>query len=286
MDHHRQTGKHVAFIVAIILGIMLQGVFGSVSFSTLDPVLKKTVRVPHTFEVKDKDKLEQITKSKLPKLVIIIDDIGYDRNIAENFFNLNVALTFSMFPHTPMSKDFIERIRFAGSEVMLHLPMEPIEYPEINPGPEAIFSYMTEQELIQQVKKNLDSVPMISGVNNHMGSKITRLFPHMYQVLSIIKQRRLFFIDSVTTDDSICQTAARLLRVPFAKRDVFLDHIQEYGFIKNQLGLLVQLSKKYGEAVGICHPHTVTYQVLKKELPQISKQVQFVPASKVVHTTG
>ena len=113
---------------------------------------------------------------------------------------------------------------------MLHLPMEPSEYPMVNPGPGALLSSMSADELIAQLKKDLQSVSSIKGVNNHMGSKMTQHSAQMYQIFSILKKEGLYFIDSRTTSKTLCKPSARLLQVPFAERDVFLDHIPKSRF--------------------------------------------------------
>ena len=119
-----------------------------------------------------------------------------------------------------------------------------------------------------------------------MGSKITALSSKMYQIFSVLKKRNLFFIDSRTSPVSLCRPSARLLRLPFAQRDVFLDHVQEAYFVRKQLRELVRIAQITGEAVGIGHPHEVTYRVLLEELPTLRKKVKLVPASQVVHIPG
>jgi len=169
---------------------------------------------------------------------------------------------------------------------MLHLPLEPLEYPSEKPGIGAIYTEMTPEKLISQLNQNLDSLPSVAGVNNHMGSRITSNSSQMYQIFSVLKQKELFFIDSFTNTDSLCRTTARLLNIRFAARDVFLDHVQDAKSVRKQIERLIHVAKIYGEAVGIGHPHTVTYKVLSEMLPELKKEVQIVPASQLVHTVG
>lgn len=224
--------------------------------------------------------------AKLPKVAIIIDDIGYDRKIADKFLQLNADLTFSLLPHTPSQKSFARKASKKGLDIMLHLPMEPYEYPQVDPGPGALLTSMSPDELISQLKKNLDAVPGIIGVNNHMGSKMTTVSSQIYQIFTVLKQRKLFFIDSRTTLNSICKPSARLFQIPFAQRNVFIDHIVDPDFIRRQLNLLIQIAYDRGEAVGIAHPHIETYTVLRAMLPDLQKKVQIVPASQIVHLAG
>ena len=234
-----------------------------------------------TKTVKPDQKFSQKKSSHKPMVAIIIDDIGYDRIIAEKFLNLDAVITLSVLPYSPHQHEIAEEAHKKGVEVMLHLPMEPVEYPEINPGPGSLLVSMTPDELITQLEKDLDIVPFVKGVNNHMGSRMTMESDRMYQIFSVLKKRGLFFIDSRTTDKSICRPSARLLHIPFAQRDVFIDHVQSPEFIKRQLKNLVDIAIKNGEAVGIAHPHTVTYEVLRKELAELKGKVLFVSASSL-----
>ncbi len=227
-----------------------------------------------------------ISPDRLPKIVIIIDDLGYDKRIADKFINLNSDLTFSILPHSPFQREIASSAHQKGYEVMLHLPMEPFEYPEINPGKGAILSSMSPDELIAQLENNLSTLPFIKGVNNHMGSKITSTSTQMYQIFSILKKKNLYFIDSRTTPKTLCKPSARLLQLPFAQRDIFLDNIQEPHAIREQLDKLIELARKHGDAVGIAHPHQTTYTVFREILPELKKKVKLVPASEVVYIAG
>jgi polysaccharide deacetylase 2 family uncharacterized protein YibQ len=223
---------------------------------------------------------------KQPRVAIIIDDMGYDRALAEKFIGLNAALTVAILPHSP-HQQVIARIAHAhGAEVMLHLPMEPSEYPEINPGPGALLTSMNPDELLSVLDENLQAVPHVKGVNNHMGSKMTAHSEQIYQVFSVLKRRGLYFVDSRTTDASVCQPSARLLQLPFAQRDVFLDHVQDPAFIRKQVRELVRVARQKGEALGIGHPHATTYNTLKEVLPELRQQVELVPASQLVRVIG
>ncbi len=223
---------------------------------------------------------------KLPRVALILDDLGYDKKMAEKFFALNINLTISILPHSPLQSKIARLATSKGLEIMLHLPMEPVEYPDVNPGPGTLLSSMSPDELISQLEENLNTLPGVKGVNNHMGSKLTTESTQMYQIFSVLKNRGLFFIDSRTTSDSICKPSARLFQVPFAQRDVFIDHYQKPDFIRKQIQELIHIAELNGEAVGILHPHSTTYRILQEMLPDLQKQVQLVPASKIVHPVG
>ena len=221
-------------------------------------------------------------ESILPKVAIIIDDVGYDRRIARTLAKLEGNLTFAILPDAPYGKQIASELYEKGSQIMLHLPMEPEEYPEVDPGKSAILAGMSPNRLLGQLKTNLDAVPYIVGVNNHMGSRITKMPDKMNQIFTILKKRELFFIDSITSNHSSCESSARLLNLKFAKRDVFLDNVQRQDYIAGQLEELVEKAESYGSAIGIGHPYEATVETLAKRIYWLKKRVELVPASSLV----
>lgn len=215
-------------------------------------------------------------------VAIIIDDIGYDRKMAEGFLALDIPLTFSILPMGTFNHSIIDKALKNDVEIMLHQPMEPGNYPSVNPGPGALLTSMNPDELIAQLNENLARIPNVKGVNNHMGSKLTASSEQMRQIFTILKKRELFFVDSRTSADTLCRPSAELLRLPFAERDVFIDHEQTHAFVRKQLKLLIKRARRQGYAIGIAHPHPITLEVLKEMLPELKDAVFLTHASHVV----
>ncbi|MBI9085068.1 MAG: divergent polysaccharide deacetylase family protein [Desulfobacterales bacterium] len=218
-----------------------------------------------------------------PRVAIIIDDMGYDRKVADRFCTLDAPLTFSVLPSSPFRDAVVQKARSKGFSLMLHLPMEPNEYPDVDPGPGALLADMDPDRLLAVLEKNLDAVPYAIGVNNHMGSRLSAQADRMNQIFTVLKRRRLFYVDSRTTYHTKAHQAARLLQVPFAQRDVFLDNDQTPEAIRAQIRQLSTLAVRHGEAVGIGHPHPVTFEVLREMLPELKSKVLLVPIAELVH---
>jgi polysaccharide deacetylase 2 family uncharacterized protein YibQ len=215
-------------------------------------------------------------------VAVIVDDIGYDRAAAQLFVDMDAPLTLSVLPHGPFSRQIAIDARAKGHEIMLHLPMEPSEFPAANPGPGALLFQMTPDQLIDQLNIDLDLVPGIKGVNNHMGSALSESSEHMRQIFSILKKRGLYYIDSRTSAKTVARPSARLLQLPFAERDIFIDHFEDEGFIRGQLNQLIERAKRQGFAVGIAHPHSHTHKVLSAFMSTLKQTVKLVPASIAV----
>ena len=238
------------------------------------PVLPSKIHVDDPVKVKP-----VIKKNGLPLVAIIIDDIGYHRRNARTLARLDNNITFAVLPFSPHGEELAVELHSMGNQIMLHLPMEPVEYPHVDSGPGSLLTDMNPDELISQLKKDLDAIPYIVGVNNHMGSKLTPMSSKMNQIFTILKKRDLFFIDSITSGKTKCASSASLLKINFGQRDVFIDNIQESEYIMGQIKQLIRKAKKNGSAIGIAHPYGATAETLKKNMPWIKKKVQLVPAS-------
>lgn len=138
---------------------------------------------------------------KSSRVSIVIDDFGPDIGIARQFVSLPFPVTLSVLPHQAHSREIAELAHQAGREVILHLPMEPLDSRQ-NPGRGALMLSMSGDEIRRNIKAALDASPFFDGVSNHMGSRMTRDAQTMKTVLLDLKARNLFFIDSMTTNES------------------------------------------------------------------------------------
>jgi len=218
-----------------------------------------------------------------PRLAIILDDLGSDRMVAEAVFALHYKLTVSVLPGHPHSAEIAEEAHRRGFEVMLHLPMESIgkerpEAQELRPG-------MAPSLITSMVADFLARVPYAKGVNNHQGSEATADPALMSQLMPILREKNLFYIDSRTTAATVAYNAAQQSGVPSAFRNVpFLDDVEEVHAVRKQLELAFRGAKEKGEAIAIGHPHPATREALAEMLPTTKKEgIELVPASELVH---
>ena len=195
---------------------------------------------------------EEEKKEIYPRIAFIIDDLGYEKNIAEKLIELEFPVTLSILPFLQYSKYLAEEAYHKDQEIMLHLPMEA-NNSSVNPGPGAIKSYMSEEEIKQAVRDCMASVPDISGVNNHMGSKITedeRIMKFVFEEISEFDSD-LYFVDSKTSMNSIAHDLAWKMGIKSIERSVFLDNEGDMDYIKGQLLEAKELALKKGMVVAI-----------------------------------
>lgn len=221
-----------------------------------------------------------------PLVAIIIDDIGYDPAAVDDLLRLNLDLTFSVLPHAPHRNDLCRRIHAAGREILIHLPMQPVEYPKIKPGPGAILASMSPEDAAEATRSALASVPFAVGVNNHMGSLVTSLPAPLLAVFGVLREEGRFFVDSRTTPRSACHVAADWHEVPMAGRDIFLDHHPRHDAVTRQIQRLILIARHRGMAIGIGHPHEATLVALREARSVLTTEIRLVPASRVVLAGG
>jgi len=216
------------------------------------------------------------------RLAIILDDLGNDRTVADAVFALGYPLTISVLPNRPHSVDIAEAAHRRGYQVMLHLPMESVgngkpESQELRPG-------MSAREVSALVNGFLRAVPDVAGVNNHQGSQSTADAALMAELMPVLRDRKLFYIDSRTTAATVAYDTARKAGVRAAFRNVpFLDDVAEISAVSKQLQRAIRDAQEKGGAVAIGHPHPATLTALREVLPQAKSQgVRLVFASDLV----
>jgi len=217
-----------------------------------------------------------------PKAAFIIDDLGYETEVAKKMMELEYPIALSILPFLQYSEFTAEESKKNNKEVMLHLPMEP-NNSDANPGPGAIKSYMSEEEIRQAVRKCILDFPYTIGVNNHMGSKITEDREIMEIVLEEIKGYNLFFIDSMTSKNSIAYEVAQEMGIKSAVRSVFLDNENDMEYIKGQMLEVQKIALEKGEVIAIGHDRINTFYVLKRMIPELIRAgIEIVPVSELV----
>lgn len=220
--------------------------------------------------------------STAPRLAIIIDDIGADKAAADTLLNLPYPLTLSVLPGQTHSTEIANEAYHHGDQVMLHLPMQ-FQGTAAKAEPVELRVGMRASQVNHLLDEMLAQVPHVIGVNNHEGSLATAQPQLMAELMSDLRRRSLFFIDSRTTAATVAYTAAERAGVPAASRKVFLDDVETREAILRQLDLAVRDATEDGSAIAIGHPHPATIAVLAEGLPRAKSHVRLVFASTLVH---
>jgi polysaccharide deacetylase 2 family uncharacterized protein YibQ len=234
-----------------------------------------------TESIAPKHKIGQARK----RVAILIDDIGYDLSPLYELLKIDASLTFAVLPHYAHSVEAANILHRAKREILLHLPMEPHAFPEENPGMGALLTSMSDRQIEEEIDRDLDAIPFLAGVNNHMGSKFMEDEAKLNIVFKELKKRNLFFVDSRTTALSKGQEIAKKLRLRFVARKIFIDNDRDYVTILRNLTTRIdeEFAHKSEAVVMIGHPHLKTIQALKEAIPVLkARGIDVVPVSVLV----
>jgi hypothetical protein len=217
------------------------------------------------------------------RLAIILDDLGNDRGAAQTIFAMPYPLTISVLPNHPHSVEIAQEAHRRGFQVMLHLPMESMR--EERPETRELRRGMSAGDVSALVEDLLQVVPDVAGVNNHQGSQSTADSALMDELMPVLREHNLFYVDSRTSAATVAYDTAQRCGVRSGFRNVpFLDDVAEVGAVRKQVQLALRDARKKGDAIAIGHPHAATLQALREILPEANARgVRLVFVSDVVH---
>ena len=218
------------------------------------------------------------------KLALLIDDMGRTTGQVDRLKALKIPISIAVIPGLAQDRSVAELAHRSGIQVLIHLPMEalPGAYERLE-GNGLKLAYH-DQEIVTRLTGYRARIPQAVGANNHMGSAFTQSPEKMKTVLTFLKNNQLFFIDSVTSPRTVAFATARSLAVPTARRDVFLDNVQQDRQIRSQMLQAIRIAEKKGSALVIAHPHSQTFASLERIVPElVSRGVTFVTAGSLTH---
>ena len=217
-----------------------------------------------------------------PAVAIVIDDAGLNRAQTARLNALPAPLTVSFLSYADDLQRQTELARAAGHEIFLHVPMAPLS-DRHDPGPRALHPESPAPEIRESLAWALARTSGYVGINNHMGSRFTGDEGAMEVLLGELKGRGLAFLDSRTTAASVGESVAMRHGLPFAARDVFLDHDLDAGAIAKQLDRLEKIARGRGSAIAIGHPRRGTLDVLGGWLATLDERgLALVPVSAII----
>jgi len=217
-----------------------------------------------------------------PAISIIIDDLGNSPLDSRRAVELPGPVACSFLPLAPHTPRLARLAWKRDKEVMVHLPMQSESQALV--GPAGLTLDMSQEEFFQTLDAALGAVPHVSGVNNHMGSLLTRKQRQMSWLMQALQRRGdLFFVDSRTTPATVALRVAKQNYIPSVQRDVFLDDDPEASAVAEAFDRLIAKAHETGYAVAIGHPYGPTLELLEARLVTLhSEGVVLIPLSEMI----
>ena len=277
----------VFLIIALIMAVSFKGtdvIVDDAAISENKPpvedVVYEDVVVDEEPIVSEEMKSEEKQKAYL---ALIMDDIGYGREDKYKLFErlYGHKITFSIIPGTFNAKKAEDDAINSGFEVMAHLPMQAKGMD--NSYEKEIRTDMTHEALYKRIEEMFAEFKYVKGANNHMGSKATSDKKTMLTLMTYLKKRNMFFVDSLTTSDSVVKEVAEVLEMDYLARNIFIDNQTKPEYIKEQLEKACRIAQRNGVAIAICHVRENTVNVLESDLQSILDKydIELINASEL-----
>jgi len=230
----------------------------------------------------NKEDAQQVPVEKAGLFALVLDDLGYNRRNLDALKDIGIPLTVAVLPNAPYSGAVCSFAEENGLDVILHLPMEP-EDRTVATEEHTISGDMPDEAVKENISAAFCSVYAAKGMSNHMGSKATGDCRLMAVVFDDLKRRRMFFLDSFTTGNSVCAETAQDAGIPYIRRDIFIDNVREKDSIKRQMEKAEKKAHADGSVVAIGHDRKMTIDVLRELVPGMkARGIRFVKLSELV----
>ncbi len=156
-------------------------------------------------------------------VALVLYGFGDDAARADSFFALPVPFAVAVVPGTRTSERILLEARDRERELVLHLPLEPLNYPRINPGPGTLLVSMKPGRISATVRRYLNQAGAVAAVANHMGSLATQDMTVMTAVYRELKRRRVPFLHVTPAAGAVCRSLAADMGVNYAELDAVVD---------------------------------------------------------------
>ncbi|NKB51713.1 MAG: divergent polysaccharide deacetylase family protein [Rhizobiaceae bacterium] len=197
----------------------------------------------------------------------------------------SISLGFSPFGNS--LQRWMQNARREGHEVVLQLPMEPLGYPTINPGPRTLVSGVEPGKNLMNMRWALGRMTNYPVVMNYLGAGLTGKSADLRPLLEEIRNRGLGYIDDGSASASVAVKLAQDLRLPHASGNIIIDAVRKEDRIRNNLKVLESLAKARGFAIGTASAFPESVRIIKDWAKQAEKSdIIIVPVSNLLKDYG
>ncbi len=224
---------------------------------------------------------------KRPRIAIMLTGLGINTRTTQTAVQgLPGQVTLAFVPYADRLPGWVAQARAAGHEVMLAVPMEPIDFPQEDPGPQALLLSLTAGENLKRLEWALSRANGYVGITNFLGSKFTKSRKQMRALMRSLKARGLMFLDSYSAPASTASDLASELGVPWANNELFIDDKTSGAAIDARLDKVEHIAREEGRAIAIGNGYPVTIERLAKWASKLEQRgFVLAPISAMANTT-
>lgn len=243
------------------------------------PIIGKDGRKPwqvysHPFDKNDKS----------PRVSIVIVGLGISQVVTDSVIRrLPSPITLAFESQSPTLGAWLTRARQDGHETLLSLPMEPLDFPKSDSGPNSLLTDLSQKDNLKRFLLSLKSGAGYIGITTTTGSGFVSNPEKISPILKETSKRGLLFLDLRLTPSSVTADLAKQFSVPTAVANLQIDKNPSPESISLMLNELESITKNSGKAVGFATPLPITISMLEKWIDTLpEKGIVLSPLSAVV----
>jgi polysaccharide deacetylase 2 family uncharacterized protein YibQ len=207
-------------------------------------------------------------KPDAPRIAIVVSGLGVgSAATAEALKKLPGAVTLAFMPYSADLNGQVSRARSSGHEVLLQVPMEPLDYPDNDPGPQTLLTSLDIPQNIDRLHALMARTQGYVGLTSFMGERFSATEAVLAPVLREIAKRGLIYFDDGSSSRSVASQLAGAHNLSFVKSDITIDAVPTPSEIDSALGRLESIARGRGTAVG-------TVSALPVSIGRIAKWIQ------------
>ena len=182
---------------------------------------------------------------------------------------------------------WMQLARRKGHEILMQAPLEPFDYPNVNPGRNTLTVEAAPAQNIERLHWTLSRTTNYTGIMNYMGARFVAEPAAMEPLMAELGRRGLLYLDDGSTARSVAEDLARQDRVPFAAGDAIIDAERERGAILKKLDQLEATARARGFALGTGSAFDVTVDAVTSWVAEAKRRgIEIVPVSAVALDPG
>jgi polysaccharide deacetylase 2 family uncharacterized protein YibQ len=218
---------------------------------------------------------------RVPRIVIIVGGMGISQTgTSKAIRDLPADVTLAFAPYGGSLGRWAGRAREDGHEILLQMPMEPIGYPQKNPGEHTLLTSAGGAANAENLQWIMSRITSYTGVMNYMGARFLADEQATRSLLEELSGRGVFFLDDGSSGQSTAAAVGNAIRAPVVAADLTIDKQRSSRQIEKQLENLEQIARNKGIAVGVASAFPATIRTLAAWIPLARERgVVLVPAS-------
>lgn len=219
------------------------------------------------------------------RIAIVVGGLGISQTGTMNAIgSLPPGVTFGFSPSGNSLDRWMQEARRSGHELVLQVPMEPVGYPQVDPGEDTLTVDDAVAGDLSALHASFATITNYVGIMNYMGGRFVAEPAAMEPLIAELGRRGLMFFDDASSLRSVAADTAQLQSVPAAVSDLSIDRSQDPADIRSQLDTLERIARAEGTAIGVASAFDVSVATIAKWIGEArGRGIEIVPLSALAN---